>query len=278
VSPLQSSASKLRNIWMLSEVNATRFDRSMINGRTGPLLMAAEDNAGQEIDFIAKFTNEPHLTVNGLVREAIAAMLAVDLHLPIPEPLLVRLDASFLAAVEQVDSDVGARLKLANPVGFGSTKLPRGFGIWSIERDVPAASLNQAAEIFAFDCLTQNADRGKGSPNAMWNGSDFAIIDHELAFQIQGVLFWKPPWESGSLTSFASGHLFYRSIKGKPWDLQRLSARWSGISDARLVQYDNALPQAWRSAANTIQESLNFVRDVRENIVAAMNEVQRSLQ
>jgi hypothetical protein len=60
---------------MLSEVNATRFDRSMINGRTGPILMAAEDSTGQEIDLIAKFTNEPHLTVNGLVREAIASIL-----------------------------------------------------------------------------------------------------------------------------------------------------------------------------------------------------------
>ncbi len=136
---------------MLSEVNATRFDRSMINGRTGPILMAAQHATGKEIDLIAKFTNEPHLTVNGLVREAIASMLAVDLHLPTPEPLLVRLDSSFLAAVEQVDANVGARLKLANPVGFGSTKLPKGFSIWSIERDVPAGSLNQAAEIFAFD-------------------------------------------------------------------------------------------------------------------------------
>lgn len=263
---------------MLSEVSATRFDRSMTNGRTGPVLIAAEDADGNEIDLIAKFTNHPHLTVNGLVREAIAAMLAVDLQLPIPEPRLVRLDPLFTDAVEQVDASLGARLKAAIPVGFGSTKLPSGFGIWSLERDVPANSLNQAAEIFAFDCLTQNADRNKQSPNVMWNGSDFAIIDHELAFQFQGVLFWKPPWESESLTSFASNHLFHKSLKGKPLNLQGLIARWSGISDARLVEYDGALPQEWRGASNTIKESLDFVRDVRDNIAAAINEVQRSLQ
>jgi hypothetical protein len=116
------------------------------------------------------------------------------------------------------------------------------------------------------------------SPNVMWNGTDFAIIDHELAFQIQGVLFWKPPWESESLTSFASGHVFHRSLKGKPFNLVGLSTRWSGISDARLVEYDGAIPHEWRSASNTIKESLDFVRDVRDNIAAAMNEVQRVLQ
>lgn len=263
---------------MLSEVSATRFDRSMTNGRTGPVLIAAEDAHGIEVDLIAKFTNEPHLTENGLVREAIAAMLAVDLQLPIPEPRLVRLDTMFIDAVNEVDSSVAARLKLASPLGFGSTKLPGGFSIWSMERDVPATKLDQAAEIFAFDCLTQNADRNRMSPNVMWNGTDFAIIDHELAFQIQGVLFWKPPWESESLTSFANGHVFHRSLKGKPLNLLGLSTRWSGISDARLVEYDSALPQEWRGASTTIKESLDFVRDVRDNLAAAMNEVQRVLQ
>lgn len=263
---------------MLSEVAACRYDRSMINGRTGPILIAASAADGSEVDLVAKFTNEPQLTVNGLVREAIAAMLAVDLQLPIPEPVLVRLDTMFIDAVDQVDPAVGVRLKTANSVVFGSTKLPGGFGIWSIERDVPAANLGQAVEIFAFDCLTQNADRSRGSPNAMWNGTGFAIIDHELAFQIQGVLFWKPPWVAGSLTGLANDHLFYRSLKGKPSNLSGLKARWAGISDARLVEYDNALPQEWRTAATTIQESLDFVRDVRDNIDAAMNEVQRSLQ
>lgn len=263
---------------MLIEVAASRFDRAMINGRTGPILIAASTADGNEVDLVAKFTNEPQLTVNGLVREAIAAMLAVDLQLPIPEPLLVRLDSMFIDAVEQVEPSVGVRLKNANSIGFGSTKLPGGFGIWSFERDVPDASLSQAADIFAFDCLTQNADRSKGSPNAMWNGTGFAIIDHELAFQIQGVLFWKPPWVVGSLTDLANGHLFYRSLKGKPLDLSGLRTRWASISDARLVEYDNALPQEWRTATTTIQESLDFVRDVRDNIDAAMNEVQRTLQ
>ena len=262
---------------MLSEVTATRFDRATINGRTQPLLMAAEVADGKEIGFIAKFSNEPHLTVNGLVRESIAAMLAVDLKLPIPEPLLVRLDPLLMDAVAQVNTTVAARLKLANPIGFGSTQLPPGFGIWPGARNLPDSSLSTAAEIFAFDCLTQNADRNPTSPNAMWNGSDFAIIDHELAFQIEGVLFWKPPWQIDSLTALATNHLFYPSLKGKTLGLQRLCSHWRAISDVRLQAYDGALPQEWQEARNTIQQSLNFVRDVRNNIEVAMNEVQRSL-
>ncbi len=53
---------------------------------------------------------------------------------------------------------------------------------------------------------------------------------------------------------------------------------YCALQDINLVEYDNALPQEWRTAATTIQESLDFVRDVRDNIDAAMNEVQRSLQ
>jgi hypothetical protein len=263
---------------IFGEVFATRFDKSVSSGRTRPLLIAAKDADGAEVELIAKFTIAQQLTEHGLVREAIAAMLAVDLQLPIPEPALVRLDDVFIRSVNQVDSIVGARLSNASRFGFGSTKLPAGFQIWSTERDVPINKIDQAAEIFAFDCLTQNVDSRRESPNLMWNGTRFAIVDHDLAFEIEGVVFWEPPWVKGSLTSFANNHLFYRSLKRKPLSLQRLSLRWSGISDDRLVEYQRALPKEWQVASTTIKASLNFVREVRDNIGAALTEVQRVLQ
>lgn len=263
---------------MLLDVSAIRFDRAIINGRTEPILLAVESLNGDEVDVIAKFANQPHLTVNGLVREAIAAMLAVDLGLPIPEPLIVRIDGLFIDSVEQVNPRIADRLKKSTLVGFGSKKLPSGFNIWAEERGVPSSVLNQAAEICAFDSFTQNADRNKNSPNTMWDGSSFAIIDHELAFQIEGILFWKPPWEIGSLTDFIKNHLFYKSLVRKPIDLNEISKRWVSISDNRLVEYENAIPVEWRTAQDTITTSLNLIRNVRDNIDAAINEVDRALQ
>ncbi|MFZ3219952.1 MAG: hypothetical protein WA174_07955 [Rhodoferax sp.] len=71
---------------MLIEVEAIRFDRAMATGKTKPILVACERSTGEEIEVVAKFTYGCNNSPEALVREAIAAILAKDLGLPVPEP------------------------------------------------------------------------------------------------------------------------------------------------------------------------------------------------
>lgn len=173
---------------MFDTIVATRLHRRMTRGRTGPFLLECETPAGDAIEVVAKFTG-PQLAVTGLVREALCAMLAADLGLPVPACLCVRVEPDFLAGLAQSHPDEAAFLAAAVPQGFGSTKLPPGFNAWMPGRSIPLAMRAAAAEIYAFDLLIQNPDRRPHNPNLQHKGEQWAIFDHELALVTEGVLF-----------------------------------------------------------------------------------------
>lgn len=263
---------------MLEKVEATRFDRIMAKGRTMPLMMAAEFSNGQTVELVGKFSHGGQIGANGLAREAISAMLAADLGLPVPHPLLVTISDSFIETVPDMQAVTLLRQSLR--VGFGSSKLPNGYVIWPEGNNVPKGMLAQAAEIFAFDALIQNPDRHPQNPNMQFKGEQVAIYDHELAFIWEDVLFWKPPWEPGGLDNIAqpSKHVFFTAIKGQVVNFSRFIGAWEAISDARLAQYQSALPAQWNAAANTISKVLGLVRQLRDNIRPSMMEMEKVLR
>ena len=71
---------------MLDDVVAVRFHKPMDVGRTTPLLIVAQRADGQEVEMVAKFSKGADIGAGGLMREALCAMLASDLGLPVPEP------------------------------------------------------------------------------------------------------------------------------------------------------------------------------------------------
>lgn len=262
---------------MLEKVEAIRFDRAMTKGRTMPLLLAAEYRDGRSVELIGKFSHGGQIGAIGLAREAISAMLAVDLGLPVPNPLLVTISDAFIETVP--NQEAAALLRQSLRVGFGSCKLPNGYSVWPDGNGVPKRMLEQAAEIFAFDALIQNPDRHPKNPNMQVKGEEVAIYDHELAFIWEGVLFWKPPWEVGGLDNIAQPerHVFYTAIKGKTLDFSRFIGAWESISDDRIAQYHAALPAEWNGASDMIGKVLGFVKDLRDNIRPAMMEAQKVL-
>jgi hypothetical protein len=84
---------------MLSEATAVRFDRLIGNGKTRPSLMACSSSAGREVEMVVKFAAGCEARELSLVREAIGAMLAADLDLPVPEPFVVAVEADFVQAI-----------------------------------------------------------------------------------------------------------------------------------------------------------------------------------
>lgn len=260
---------------------ATRFDRRMTSGRTGPFLLECEHATNGSVEVIAKFTG-PQLPVGGLVREALCAMLAADLGLPVPPCFCVELRADFLVALASVHPADAAALATAVPVGFGSAKLPPGFTNWMPGRGIPKAMRLAAAEIYAFDLLVQNPDRRPGNPNLQAKGECFAIFDHEMALVTDGVLFWRPPWESGALTAMGApdGHILRPGLRGKLPDFARLIGAWEAIDDVRLSAYRAALPREWTPTAeeaHTADAALGLLRDLRNNLRPAIQEITRTL-
>lgn len=263
---------------MLSHVTAVRFDGRAQSGRTVPCRLTCEAADGTEVEVVAKLSDGCDRKVTALVMEAIAAMLAADLDLPVPEPLLVVLEPEFIA--DMSDETVAAMARRSNPVAFGSKHLPPGYTSWPVGKAIPKDAIATAAEIFAFDALIVNEDRRTINPNCLFSGASLAIYDHEMAFPpTEGLIGWQPPWMIGSLASLkqTQRHLFSEQLCGKVVNFDRFAGAWLAVTDERLAAYRAALPDAWNVANQHAEQALLYIGQVRDNIEPALQEVRRAL-
>jgi hypothetical protein len=263
---------------VLDLVTAIRFDGRVQSGKTMPCKLACETAAGDEVEVVAKLSAGCERGVGALVSEAIAAVLAADLGLPVPEPFLVRVDADFVASIP--DPEIVALASRSSAVLYGSKRLPPGYTSLPVGKQVPKDAIPVAAEIFAFDALIANPDRRPDNPNCLFQGSNLAIFDHELAFLTEGVIGWRPPWEVGSLEGLRrpQSHLFFDQLCGKALNFDRFRGAWATVTDLRLEAYRNALPMEWNAADQTAVNATRYVTAIRDNLPGAMLEIVRVLQ
>ncbi len=263
---------------MLDLITAIRFDGRVQSGRTKPCRLTCMNAAGAEVEIVAKLSVGCDRKESALAIEAIAAMLAADLDLVVPEPFLVRLEPEFIATI--ADATVVEMARRSAAIAFGSRHLPPGYTSWPVAKPIPRDALAAASEIFAFDAFIGNDDRRPGNPNCLFNGNRLAIYDHEMAFFFQGIIGWQPPWVPGALRTLseAGRHLFYDQLRGKPLNLERFSGAWLAISDDRLAAYRAALPIEWQAAFPQVELALSHIKQVRDNIGPALQEVARVLQ
>lgn len=268
---------------VLDHVLATRFLKRMTTGRNCPVLLSCDvdGGGGDSVEVVAKFSSA-ECGVAGLAREALTAMLAADLGLPVPEPMLVGLVDGFVDALPP-DADEVRNLMLGSVIPtFGCAKLPPGFFVWTSDRRIDDRMLEQGAEIFAFDVLTLNADRRPDNPNCQSNGSTFAIFDHDLALlagQV-GTIFAPAPWTMGGASTATSGpgeHLLYRGLRGRGMTLDRLEQAWNGIPADRIYEYRDALPDTWGESAQLVDDAVHYLIELQGHLSAAFTELRRVL-
>lgn len=261
---------------MFEKVTAVRFDKPTEKGRTQPIRMAAIREDGSTVELVVKFSAKCNSEVEGLAVEAIAAMLGHELGLPVPDFFLVEVTPAFIDSI--ADPTVQAHVRVSCPLAFGSREL-FGFGIVRGDQKWTDDQAQVLAEIFAFDGFIANVDRKPSNPNCLIRGEQLALIDHEAAMFVRAFIPPHRPWVVGGLQwlSFEDGHVFYKPLKGKPIDLSRLQNGWAGISDARLTEFQQALPVEWRPDSENVGAALNLIRDIRANMVPSIQEVMRIL-
>lgn len=252
---------------MLKTIIATRFIRKLNNGRTLPTLIECEDEHGVAIEVVAKCSAGCMEGERNLAIEAISAMLAADLDLPVPEPFVIQLDDEFIESV--LDNDVKNGYRKSCRLAFGSRFLPPGFAVWSEGQIIPKELTQEAAEIFVFDALIVNPDRRPQNPNCLYTGKEVAIFDHELALAQHQLILWKAPWVEGGFDGLSnkSQHIFsYSYFETRPTQLDRFIAVWEALDDNRFDEYKNAIPVEWEVDEEFIDTIVNYLKDVKSNI------------
>ena len=250
---------------MFHTVVATRFIRRMTKGRTVPCLIECEDIDGKQYELVVKFSANMFEKEKNLAIEAIVTMLASDLDLPVAEPFLVNLSPIFIDHI--TDSDIKDVMKKSCPLAFGSLHV-KHYTSWIKNQKIKAEITQAASEILLFDAIIRNADRMPTNPNCLFLGNSLFIFDHELAFG--NILFWQEPWVTNSLKDLSDGekHIFARPyFEKRPSDFDRFINAWSIVTDERLEEYKNTLPEKWVAGnEEAIDEIMIYFRQVRSNI------------
>jgi hypothetical protein len=242
-----------------------------------PCIAFGTSEEGEEVELVLKWRSK--CEVRGLVCEAMAAMLANDLDLPIPEPFTVQVDKQFASAIP----DQATRGFAEQSVGlnFGTRRLAPQLATWPVNRTIPLATRPLAAEIFAFDALIQNPDRRAAKPNCLHQGNEVFIVDHELAFSfLVPIIGWKAPWQAGGidfLTRGDSRHIFYEGLQGTPIDLTRLEGAFEAIRPERIEEYGAGLPDEWRSETDAGERICEYLKQLKGNLNEAFDQVRVAL-
>lgn len=271
---------------MLRIVTAQQFIKRMGTGKTKPCLIGCaevvaeptdenEDTTPAEVELVVKFSDGCEAKKHGLVAEALAAALAADLDLPVPQPFLVHVEPDFVASIPDVE--IKALAGRSAPWAFGSEKLPPQYSTIMTGITLPQALVPTAAEIIAFDLMIANPDRRVRNPNCLSNSRSLAIYDHELAFQTEGVLFWKPPWEQVTFAPGDQRHVFLDVVKGGKIDLSRLQGALEAITLERIEQYQSSLPEEWGREDAATQRIVAYIKALREHSAAVIQQITTAL-
>lgn len=267
---------------MFDYLYAVTFHNMVGNGKTKPCRVSAIDHNRKLHDIIIKLSSGCDRKEADLAMEAIGSFLAIDLGVHSPQSFIVEIDPKFVDSINDPNHKVAKNLmSLSYPYAFGSLYLSGFNTITTPPPKMTQIQLKQAANIFAFDALVKNFDRKKSNPNCLTNGKDFAAIDHELAFHPKLFSFEPNVWEFGYMDTIPyKEHIFYDSLRSQTIDFVDIESSWSSLKNERLDEYSLALPDEWKTgelASSAVLNALTHIKEIRDNIKPALEEIKRVL-
>lgn len=116
-----------------------------------------------------------------MLKELFALLLARELGLKAPEPVLVEIPSGFdwVAADHPEHAEL---IRKSAGWNVGTLHLGEAWKPWmrgSPPRSIAPETLETA---YAFDALVENPDREADNPNMLWRGDELAVLDFDKAF------------------------------------------------------------------------------------------------
>ena len=169
---------------MLRTVTATRYVTPLREGGSVPALVEADDDGL----YVVKLLGAGHGR-KALVAELLAGELGRHLGLPVPDQVLVELDAALAKA--EPDEEIQGLLERSAGTNIGLDFLPGALAF--APRVGPAPDPELAAAVVWLDAYTTNVDRTARNPNLIVWHRRLHLIDHGSALYIHHS--WRDPVE-----------------------------------------------------------------------------------
>jgi hypothetical protein len=258
------------------------FTRVAETGRTKPLrgTVLTDDNAEHEV--VMKVSSGIDSGIEGLMNEMLGSLVAADVGLSVQEPFFVELNADFCASIPA--PEIRKQLADSSPLAFASADAGKQWRGWNASDRVSASQEADALATLAFDAFIGNSDRSPANPNLLVKDQAWRLIDHEAGFSFRLKLFPRcQPWVAGNLSGMIevgarSEHVFSSHLAGRnTLSFDAIKAAWSGLSDARLSQYDAILPDEWTDMRPYLGEAIEHLRKIRDKMDPCLKELERIL-
>jgi len=261
---------------LVLHLDAVTYHHTMGSGRTKPAIFQCNDlNGNPAGEYVLKFRAGMDGGVTSLMCELVASLLAQQLGLSAPEPAIVQLDPAIAQLLPSGEGRVAAMIRNSSGLNFATRVLVGGYGIPPVDEPLSVSIRSQAAEVFAFDALTQNPDRRFDNPNLLRVGEQLFVIDHDTAFSFLYALnVPAPPWNLERL-DFLEQHVFYNSLRGNAINLDRFAGALGSLSDAKIDLMEAEIPREWRN--ENLPKVLSHIKEVRNHVQSFVDQVVRRL-
>lgn len=160
---------------MLRTITATRYVTPLREGGSLPAIVEADDDG----TYVLKFRGAGQ-GPKVLIAELIAGELGRSLGLPIPEIVLIELDASI--GRNEPDEEIQELVYSSAGLNLGLDFLPGSFGFDPLMLSTIDPAL--ASAVVWFDAYLMNVDRTPRNPNLLFWHRKLWLIDHGAALYV----------------------------------------------------------------------------------------------
>jgi hypothetical protein len=160
---------------MIRTITATRYLQPLREGGSLPAIVEGDD--GQL--YVLKFRGAGQ-GPKALIAEMVVGAIGRALGLPVPEIVLVELDAAF--GRNEPHEEIQALLKASVGLNLALAYIPGALGFEPLL--VPPSALRQASAVVWFDAYTTNVDRTPRNTNMLVQDGRLWLIDHGAALYI----------------------------------------------------------------------------------------------
>lgn len=259
-------------------LSANRWIEFKTSGRTSPALVACDLPGGGEVECVVKLRGHKEWAPHQPICEIVASLLAMDLGLPVAEPMLVEITSNFARmGIPANRPDARSRCENALGLSFASKHLPAGFSLNPAGKPPTPKLLQSFADLYAFDGLIQNADRAPHNPNCLIKGDELGIIDHDQAFGFMLDIMGVQPTGNVESYSFLRQHLAHPFLKRERSLFERLESAWAGITPAQISFYKELIPDEWDGKGTYLPVIESYLNDLHSNLASAIDAVTLTL-
>lgn len=253
----------------------------MESGTTQPMRIRGVDvETGSRDHFVVKFRNGNRMSEKACAFELIGAWMAMELDIPVVEPVLVNIGEEFTSTILGKPGYTSAIKSVG--INFGS-RYREGYSMLVKSPSiVPNTMESMARNIFTFDQFISNADRSHNpaqKPNVLSDGNQYLILDHEMAFSFLSLLSFlrnKTPWLLGpSENEMLIGHIFYPYLRQRAHDFKPFCERLVCFNDEFWSKANSFMPDSWKG--DFLLEIQSYLGSITENKETFAEELTKHL-